>query len=178
MASELIQFRLSGAALEELRAKQQEGESLNLAAQRLMRDLLGIVDKPVDIDERIEAKLENAIAPLQNQIEELKGTNVDNSIQVVVESLTSRIEQLEQRLQGEGTGESISTTEIGVIKSQKQLQAEGLISYRQLKQAKEGIDITANDGSIWQFEGREPGANGAKKFRCVALGKIQGREAA
>ena len=101
MASELIQFRLSGAALEELQAKQQEGESLNLAAQRLMRDLLGIVDKPVDIDERIDAKLENAIAPLQNQIEELKGTNVYNSIQVVIESLTSRMEQLEQRLQEE-----------------------------------------------------------------------------
>lgn len=177
MASELIQFRLSGAALEELRAKQQEGESLNLAAQRLMRDLLGIVDKPVDIDERIEAKLENAIAPLQNQIEELKGTNVDSSIQLVVESLTSRIEQLEQRLQGEAR-EPISAIETGTIKSQKQLQAEGLISYRQLKQAKEGDRVTAKDGSIWQFEGREPGGNGAKHFRCVALGKIQGREAA
>ena len=37
MASELIQFRLSGPELEALKAIAQEGESKNLAAQRLLQ---------------------------------------------------------------------------------------------------------------------------------------------
>jgi hypothetical protein len=64
MASELIQFRLSGQALEALQAKQKEGESLNLAAQRVMKELLGVVDSAVDIDEKIDAKLEQFKAEL------------------------------------------------------------------------------------------------------------------
>ena len=40
MASELIQFRLSGSELEALKASAQEGESINLAAQRLLKEIL------------------------------------------------------------------------------------------------------------------------------------------
>jgi predicted transcriptional regulator len=64
MASELIQFRLSGKALEALQGKQKEGESLNLAAQRVMKEMLGVVDTAVDIDERIDAKLQQFKAEL------------------------------------------------------------------------------------------------------------------
>jgi len=64
MASDLIQFRLSGKALEALQSRQKEGESLNLAAQRVMKEILGVVDITVDIDERIDAKLERFKAEL------------------------------------------------------------------------------------------------------------------
>jgi hypothetical protein len=64
MASDLIQFRLSGKALEALQSRQKEGESLNLAAQRVMKEILGVVDNTVDIDERIDAKLEQFKAEL------------------------------------------------------------------------------------------------------------------
>jgi hypothetical protein len=64
MASDLIQFRLSGKALEALQSRQKEGESLNLAAQRVMKEILGVVDTTVDIDERIDAKLERFKAEL------------------------------------------------------------------------------------------------------------------
>jgi predicted transcriptional regulator len=64
MASDLIQFRLSGKALEVLQSKQKEGESLNLTAQRVMKEILGVVDTTVDIDERIDAKLERFKAEL------------------------------------------------------------------------------------------------------------------
>ncbi len=63
MASDLIQFRLSGKALEALQSRQKEGESLNLTAQRVMKEVLG-VDTAVDIDERIDAKLERFKAEL------------------------------------------------------------------------------------------------------------------
>jgi hypothetical protein len=64
MASDLIQFRLSGKALEALQSRQKEGESLNLTAQRVMKEFLGVVDITVDIDERIDAKLERFKAEL------------------------------------------------------------------------------------------------------------------
>jgi hypothetical protein len=68
MASDLIQFRLSGKALEALQARQKEGESLNLAAQRVMKEILGVVDTAVDIDERIDAKLERFKAELLTEL--------------------------------------------------------------------------------------------------------------
>lgn len=40
MTSALIQFRLSGEALEALQSLTDDGESLNLTAQRLMKQLL------------------------------------------------------------------------------------------------------------------------------------------
>jgi hypothetical protein len=64
MASDLIQFRLSGKALEVLQSRQKEGESLNLTAQRVMKEFLGVADITVDIDERIDAKLERFKAEL------------------------------------------------------------------------------------------------------------------
>jgi hypothetical protein len=63
MASDLIQFRLSGKALEALQSRQKEGESLNLTAQRVMKEMLG-VDTAVDIDERIDTKLQQFKAEL------------------------------------------------------------------------------------------------------------------
>lgn len=70
MASELIQFRLSGKALEALQERQEEGESLNLTAQRVMKEMIGAVDTTVDIDEKIDAKLQQFKAEL---LEELEG---------------------------------------------------------------------------------------------------------
>ncbi len=45
MASELLSFRLSGSELEWLKNQQEEGETLNLTAKRI---LLGLMDRTVD----------------------------------------------------------------------------------------------------------------------------------
>jgi hypothetical protein len=73
MASDLIQFRLSGKALEVLQSRQKEGESLNLTAQRVMKEILGVVDTTVDIDERIDAKLERFKAELLAELAKQPG---------------------------------------------------------------------------------------------------------
>jgi len=134
------------------------------------------LDVDSKINEAINQGLAQAIAPLQNQIEEIRGAVVYNGIQTVIESLTSRIEQLEQRIQSEEseeTGEPITAIEPGIVKNQSELtEVLNLISRRQLDAAaKKGIEVTAKDGSVWRFEGREPGGNGAKNFRCVSPGK-------
>lgn len=45
MASELLSFRLSGSELEWLKSQQEEGETLNLTAKRV---LLGLMNRTVD----------------------------------------------------------------------------------------------------------------------------------
>ncbi len=85
MASELIQFRLSGSQLEALKAITQEGESINLAAQRLLKEILAasteLSTSPSlpSIEERfeqiVEAKLSGQnelLSHLQQRIQEVE----------------------------------------------------------------------------------------------------------
>lgn len=70
MASQLISFRLSEAEIEALQAQSLEGESVNLTAQRLLRNALGLstsVDSHVDrlsLDEQIESILDSKVTPI------------------------------------------------------------------------------------------------------------------
>jgi hypothetical protein len=83
MASQLIQFRLSGIELEALKAYAHEGESLSLAAQRFLKEklvdrsrLIEAFDKKevstVQLQEEIAAQVAIQIAPLQQRLEALE----------------------------------------------------------------------------------------------------------
>ncbi len=88
MASELIQFRLSGAELEALKAIAQEGESLNLAAQRLVKEI-------------IAASTELSTAPSIPSLEERFGQIVEAKLSDqndILIRLQERIQKVEKQL--------------------------------------------------------------------------------
>lgn len=85
MAGKLISFRLSEADVEALHAQGLPEESLNLTAQRVLREALGVspVDKTVDrtvnridLDSRIgaivESKTANIVTGLNQKLKELE----------------------------------------------------------------------------------------------------------
>lgn len=76
--SQVISFRFSDSEAEALSARQQPGESLNQAAQRLLKEALGLsttVDV-VDIDSRIAAQLEPILLELAQLKSEIAGKYV------------------------------------------------------------------------------------------------------
>ena len=76
MATELLSFRLSGDELEWLKSQQQEGETLNLTAKRLLLETMKqTVDTPVDtvvdtpeLEARLEKKIEEKIEAMYEQL--------------------------------------------------------------------------------------------------------------
>lgn len=80
MTSALIQFRLSGEALEALQALADDGESLNLAAQRLMKQLLlgspvtplSTVTSTEAVTEIVESIVEEKFNCLQQRLQEVE----------------------------------------------------------------------------------------------------------
>lgn len=80
MASELLSFRLSGSELDWLRSQQEDGETLNLTAKRLLLSLMNgtvditvdtSVDTPVDtmgLEQRLEKRIEEKIDLMYQQI--------------------------------------------------------------------------------------------------------------
>lgn len=95
MASRLIQFRLSDEELQALQASSVEGESLNLTAQRLLKQLLGTTKPLLPADVREETRR------LASDLERLQGTVA--SLQKVVDSLYAEIEELKQPLKQDRT---------------------------------------------------------------------------
>ena len=77
MTSQLISFRLSEAEVEALRAFQQNGETINLIAQRIVREALGTsadaekVGKPV-LEQMVEAIVGAKLAGIEDRLEKLK----------------------------------------------------------------------------------------------------------
>ncbi len=76
MASKLIQFRLSGDVLEALETQVREGDSINLVAQRILTEALG-VDRNVNAvstpgwDERIGVVVEDKLSSFAGSINDL-----------------------------------------------------------------------------------------------------------
>ncbi|MFM6401742.1 MAG: hypothetical protein ACKPFF_34120 [Planktothrix sp.] len=76
MATELLSFRLSGDELEWLKSQQQESETLNLTAKRLLLETMKqTVDTPVDsvvdtpeLEARLEKKIEEKIEAMYEQL--------------------------------------------------------------------------------------------------------------
>jgi hypothetical protein len=85
-----ISFRLSEDELILLEANQQPGESLSLAAARLLRKQLGVLDGAID---QLETKNLNHL--IQDRIDELK-SDVNSYVNNRVNELLVRIEALEK----------------------------------------------------------------------------------
>lgn len=94
MASKLIQFRLSGEELEALEAQVNEGDSINLVAQRILIGALGVdtVDgvSTVPLDERIESIVEERLSAFSTNCNDLF-----DRLQESIQSLQERIQVLE-----------------------------------------------------------------------------------
>lgn len=74
MSSKVISFRFNDAEIQALEALQTEddGDSLNQTAARLLRGLLGTsreVSTPVDISQLVEEKISAAVGSLQTKLE-------------------------------------------------------------------------------------------------------------
>lgn len=89
MAGKLISFRLSEADVEALQAQGLPEESLNLTAQRVLREALGVstVDKTVD-------RAVNSI-DLDSRI----GAIVESKTAFLVTGLNQKLKELEEKLE-------------------------------------------------------------------------------
>lgn len=88
MASKLISFRLSDEAVEALQAQVEGGESLNLAAQRLLTEVLGTSTKALtSVDKRT----------LEQTIEAIVEERTANTVNSVNKELIERLETLEKQ---------------------------------------------------------------------------------
>ena len=77
MTSQLISFRLSETEIEALKAFQQNGESVNLIAQKIVREALGLPaeDKAADrpgLEQLIESIVSTKLADIEDRMEKLK----------------------------------------------------------------------------------------------------------
>lgn len=91
MSRQPISFRLSEDEWLLLESNQQDGESLNQTAARLLRSKLGILDGAVD---KLETKNLNQL--IQDRINELK-SDVNSYVDNRVNALIARIEALETK---------------------------------------------------------------------------------
>lgn len=94
MASKLIQFRLSGEELEALEAQVNEGDSINLVAQRILIGALGVdtssTVSTVPLDERIEGIVEERLSAFSTNCNHLF-----DRLQESIQSLQERMQALE-----------------------------------------------------------------------------------
>ena len=88
MASELIQFRLSGSQLEALKAIAQEGESINLAAQRLLKEILAA---------STELSTSPSIPSLEERFEQIVEAKLSGQNELL-SHLQQRIQEVEKQL--------------------------------------------------------------------------------
>lgn len=88
MASELISFRLSESRVQALQARRQSGESLNLTAQRVLSEALGLsTDALTGVDREI----------LEQLVEAVVKEHTAHAVNSVNKELTERLEALEKQ---------------------------------------------------------------------------------
>ncbi len=121
MASEMISFRLSNSDLDWLREQCQPGESLNLAAKRLLLSIsqgVDSVDSRVDsVDSRVDSRVDSVDSRVDRTVDSVDSRvdrTVDSRVDRTVDSvdtpdireelkelqarLDERFEELEERL--------------------------------------------------------------------------------
>lgn len=91
MSRQPISFRLSEDEWLLLESNQQDGESLNQTAARLLRSKLGVLNGAID---NLETKNLNQL--IQDRIDELK-SDVNSYVDNRVNALIARIEALESK---------------------------------------------------------------------------------
>lgn len=86
MASEIISFRLSGEALEALKAEITGGESINTCAQRIVLEYLGLTKSTVSIQpvdklrELITDEVKNQLSELVTRLEKLESIQTVDTV--------------------------------------------------------------------------------------------------
>ena len=108
MASELLSFRLSGSELDWLRSQQEDGETLNLTAKRLLLSLMNgtvdtsvytSVDTPVytqDLEERLERKIEERFEEMYQQISANLNYFLDTRLNTAVDDSVQNQKEVDQ----------------------------------------------------------------------------------
>lgn len=101
MTSELISFRLSGAELEALRSLRKPVESLNLVAQRLIRESLSELTETskvyTDVNKAVDTTVDKVVDKVVNSqhFEEV----LEDKMSSLVNSLNQKIVEYEERLE-------------------------------------------------------------------------------
>ena len=90
MASELISFRLGEAEIEALRALQAPAESINLTAQRILKEALGVSTATSTGVDR------ETLEPIVKSIVEELTYHVVNSVNEQLTAQSERLEALEK----------------------------------------------------------------------------------
>ena len=90
MASELISFRLGEAEIEALRALQAPAESINLTAQRILKEALGVSTNTLTGVDR------ETLEPIVKSIVEELTYHVVNSVNEQLTAQSERLEALEK----------------------------------------------------------------------------------
>ncbi|KMW70915.1 MAG: hypothetical protein WAN66_10760 [Limnoraphis robusta] len=88
MASELISFRLSNSELDWLRGQCEPGESLNLAAKRLLLSISQCVDTPVN----------SPVDTVDTPVNSVDTPDIREELEQLQTRLDERFEELEERL--------------------------------------------------------------------------------
>ncbi|MEA5497363.1 hypothetical protein VB834_01800 [Limnoraphis robusta Tam1] len=88
MASEMISFRLSNSDLDWLREQCHPGESLNLAAKRLLLSISQGVDTPVN----------RTVDTVYTSVNSVDTPNIREELEQLQTRLDERFEELEQRM--------------------------------------------------------------------------------
>ncbi|MEA5541466.1 hypothetical protein VB834_20785 [Limnoraphis robusta Tam1] len=88
MASELISFRLSNSELDWLRGQCEPGESLNLAAKRLLLSISQGVDTPVN----------SPVYTVDTSVNSVDTPDIREELEQLQTRLDERFEELEERL--------------------------------------------------------------------------------
>lgn len=150
MATELFSFRLSGSELEWLKSQQQEGETPNLTAKRL---LLTLMDRTVDstvytsvdstvytqelearLEEKIEAKFEEMYCQLSNNLNYI----LDTRLNATVDNSVQNEEQVDQE-----TVNTVDTTVYKTVDTSTDTQEKSLNDYTviELRAIVKALDI-------------------------------------
>lgn len=97
MASKLVSFRLSDEAIEALTAYALPDESINLTAQRVLLDALGLSTADNSVDKQVSSIVDSFVDRVVNS--EMFSDRVQEKLNFVVSSLNGKIQQYEQKLE-------------------------------------------------------------------------------
>lgn len=96
MGSTLISFRLSDEALRILETRSLPGESINLTAQRILTDILGVTKEKSAFEEVLEKIKDSVIDDIKSS-SELRET-VHESTAYVVSGVNAKLKEFEDKL--------------------------------------------------------------------------------
>lgn len=97
MASKLVSFRLSDEAIEALTAYALPDESINLTAQRVLLDALGLSTADNSVDKQVSSVVNSFVDRVVNS--EMFSDRVQEKLDFVVSSLNGKIQEYEQKLE-------------------------------------------------------------------------------